>query len=178
MGQGPIGLLFTSLVHRRGANVVVTDTISHRRDLAVKFGAEEAWDPRSTDVVANVKARSGGRGADLVIVATSAPGLVEQAVRCSRPGSKILLFSQTSDKERIEVSGADICVGERTIFGSYSASVDLQSESAELVFSGALPVEDLVSHRVPLNQISAGFDLARHPDEVSLKIIVQPQRWL
>ena len=178
MGQGPIGLLFTSLVRRRGADVVVTDTIARRRDLAVQFGAAEAWDPRSTDVVANVKARSGGRGADLVIVATSVPGLIEQAVRSSRPGSRILLFSQTSDKERIEVSGADICVGERMIFGSYSASVDLQKESADLVFSGALPVEDLISHRVPLNQISAGFDLARHPDEVSLKIIVQPQRWL
>lgn len=178
MGQGPIGLLFTSLVHRSGAEVLVTDTIERRRQLAVQFGAAEAWNPKNTDVVANVKARSGGRGADLVIVATSAPGLIEQAVRSSRPGSRILLFSQTSDKERIEVSGADICVGERMIFGSYSASVDLQKESAELVFSGALPVDDLISHRIPLNQISSGFDLARHPDEVSLKIIVQPQRWL
>jgi len=177
MGQGPIGLLFTSLVSQRGAKVLTTDTISTRLALSVKFGAEEAWDPRKTDVIAKVKAQTGGRGADLVIVATSAPGLVEQAVRCSRPGSKILLFSQTSDKERVEVSGADICVGERTIFGSYSASVDLQKESARLVFSGALPVDDLISHRMPLNQISAGFDLARRPDEVSLKIIVQPQRW-
>jgi L-iditol 2-dehydrogenase len=178
MGQGPIGLMFTSLVRRKGADVLVTDTISRRRELALQFGAREAWDPRFTDVISNVKAHSGGRGADLVIVATSAPGLAEQAVRCSRPGSRILLFSQTSDKERIEVSGADVCVGERTIFGSYSASVDLQKESADLVFSGDLPVEALISHRLPLNQISAGFDLARHPDEVSLKIIVQPQRWL
>jgi len=177
MGQGPIGLLFTSLVRRSGAEVYVTDTIARRRGLAIQFGASEAWNPKGVDVVANVKSHTAGRGADLVIVATSAPGLVEQAVRSSRPGSRILLFSQTSDKERIEVSGADICVGERTIFGSYSASVDLQKESADLVFSGALPVEDLISHRVPLNQISAGFDLARHPDEVSLKIIVQPQRW-
>ena len=89
----------------------------------------------------------------MVIVAVSAPGLVEQAVRCSRPGAKILLFSQTSDKERIEVSGADICVGERLIFGSYSASVDLQKESARLVFSGELPLDALISHRLPLDQI-------------------------
>ena len=178
MGQGPIGLIFTSLVHRTGAAVVATDTISRRRELATRFGAREAWDPRGTDIIGNVKAMSNGRGADLVIVATSAPGLIEQAVRCSRPGSRILLFSQTSDKERIEVSGADICVGERVLFGSYSASVDLQKQSADLVFSGELPVEDLISHRVPLNQICSGFELARHPDEVSLKIIVQPQRWL
>jgi L-iditol 2-dehydrogenase len=89
-----------------------------------------------------------------------------------------LLFSQTSDKERIEISGADICMGERTVFGSYSASVDLQKQSADLVFSGVLPLKELISHRIPLNEIEAGFQLALHPDEGSLKIIVHPQRWL
>jgi L-iditol 2-dehydrogenase len=118
-----------------------------------------------------------GRGADVVFVAVSAPGVVQQAVRLSRPGARILLFSQTSDKERVEVSGADICVGERMLFGSYSASVDLQKESARLVFSGDLPLDELISHRVPLDQIRTGFDLARRPDGQSLKIIVQPQRW-
>ena len=54
-----------------------------------------------------------GRGADLVIMAASAPGIVQQAVACSRPGARILLFAQTSHQERIEVSGADICMGER-----------------------------------------------------------------
>jgi L-iditol 2-dehydrogenase len=74
------------------------------------------------------------------------------------------------------LSGADICVGERTILGCYSASIDVQEESARLVFSGELPVEDLISHRLPLEAISFGIDLALHPDEKSLKIIVQPQR--
>ena len=47
---------------------------------------------------------TGGRGADSVIVAASAPGIVEQAVRYSRPGSRILLFAQTSHQERVELS--------------------------------------------------------------------------
>jgi L-iditol 2-dehydrogenase len=54
--------------------------------------------------------------------------------------------------------------------------VDLQKESAELIFSGAIPVERLVSHRLPLDEIVSGFDRALHPDDKSLKIIVQPQR--
>jgi L-iditol 2-dehydrogenase len=87
------------------------------------------------------------------------------------------LFAQTSHQERIELSGADICVGERTLVGSYSASMDLQKESARLVFSGELPVEELISHRFPLDQIRVGFDLALHPNEESLKIMVLPQRW-
>jgi L-iditol 2-dehydrogenase len=177
LGQGPIGLMFTMLVRRSGATMVATDTMPYRRELAVKFGAAAALDPREPRLEDRILEMTSGRGADAVIIAASAPGIVEQAVRYSRPGARILLFAQTSHQERIELSGADLCVGERTIFGSYSASVDLQEESADLVFSGALPVEDLISHRFPLNQIKAGIDLALHPEPKSLKIIVQPQ-WL
>jgi L-iditol 2-dehydrogenase len=177
LGQGPIGLLFTMLVKRSGATMVATDTMPFRRELAARFGAAAALDPRDPSVLDRIMEMTGGRGADAVIVAASAPGIVEQAVRYSRPGSRLLLFAQTSHKERIEVSGADVCVGERVIFGSYSASVDLQKESADLVFNGLLPVEDLISHRFALNEIRAGIDLALHPEPKSLKIIVQPQRW-
>jgi L-iditol 2-dehydrogenase len=177
LGQGPIGLMFTMLVKRTGARVAATDTIASRLELAERCGATWAWDPAVTDVAARVKELTSGRGADLVIVAASARGIVDQAVACSRPGSRILLFAQTSATERIEASGADICVGERTIFGCYSASIDLQTESARLVFSGEIPVEELISHRLPLVKIRSGFDLALHPGPKSLKIIVQPQRW-
>jgi L-iditol 2-dehydrogenase len=177
LGQGPIGLMFTMLVHRTGVRLAATDTIEARLQLAQRCGAEFAWDPRTVDVAVEVRGMTGGRGADLVIVAASAPGIVQQALACSRPGSRILLFAQTSATERIEASGADICVGERTLFGCYSASVDLQAESARLVFSGDIPVEELISHRLPLVKICSGFDLALHPGPKSLKIIVQPQRW-
>ncbi len=177
IGQGPIGLLFTMLLGRTGATIVTTDTIAARRELSRRCGAQEALDPRETNVEAEVRRLTDQRGADLVIVAASVPGIAEEAIRFSRPGARILLFAQTSETERVEVSGASICVGERSLFGCYSASVDLQKESAELVFSGALPVEELISHRVPLVKIRSGFDLALHPGPESLKIIVQPQRW-
>jgi L-iditol 2-dehydrogenase len=177
IGQGPIGLLFTMLLRRTGATIVTTDTIATRRELSLRCGALEAWDPRQTSVEADVRRLTDQRGADLVIVAASVPGIVVEAIRFSRPGARILLFAQTSETERVEVSGAAICVGERSLFGCYSASADLQKESAELVFSGALPVEELISHRVPLVKIRSGFDLALHPGPESLKIIVQPQRW-
>jgi L-iditol 2-dehydrogenase len=177
LGQGPIGLMFTMLTHRTGARVAVTDTIDARLELASQCGAEFAWDPRKIDVTAEARRLTGGRGADLVIVAASVPGIVDQAMACSRPGSRVLLFAQTSATERIETSGADLCVGERTLFGCYSASIDLQAESAKLVFGGEIPVEALISHRLPLVKICSGFDLALHPGPKSLKIIVQPQRW-
>jgi len=176
LGQGPIGLLFTMLARHAGATVVATDLIDHRRELALRMGAAACWDPRETDIAAEIARLTEGRGADAILVAVSGAGIVESAVACSRPGARILLFSQTSSKERVEVSGADICVGERLIMGSYSASIDLQEESARLVFSGALPVEELISHRLPLEEISRGINMALHPDGGSMKIIIQPQR--
>jgi len=173
IGQGPIGLLFTMLLADRGVRVIASDTIASRLALSLQCGAEASFHPRSSDIAFELKSRTEGRGADLVFVATAAKGLVEQAVAVSRPGAKICLFAQTSDKERIELSGAAVCVGERTLFGSYSASVDLQKESAALVFGNRLPVARLISHRMPLARINEAFNLATHPTGESLKVIVE-----
>jgi L-iditol 2-dehydrogenase len=174
LGQGPIGLIFTMMAKLEGLRAVATDTVRARRELALRFGAEAAFDPHDAAFEEQIRNMTEGRGADLVLIAASAKGIVEQAVRCSRPGARILLFAQTSHQERIEVSGADICMGERTLLGSYSASVNLQKESAELVFSGALPVGELVTHRYPLKEIHTGIERALHPDERSLKIVITP----
>jgi L-iditol 2-dehydrogenase len=174
LGQGSIGLIFTMLARRMGTSVLATDTIASRRELAQRFGAD-AYNPFEGSFEAAVKAGTENRGADAVILAASAPGLVEQALRISRPGAKILLFAQTSSSERIEIPGAAICVGERMLLGSYSADIDLQNESARLVFSGDLPLEQLISHRVPLAEIERGISLCRRPGAESLKVVVRPQ---
>jgi L-iditol 2-dehydrogenase len=177
LGQGPIGLIFTMMVARTDAKIVATDAMPARRRLSREFGAAEAFDPRTEDFDRAVRSMTEGRGADLVIVAASAKGIVEQAVKCSRPGARILLFAQTSHQERVDLSGADICMGERVLCGSYSASVDVQAEGAAMVFNAELNVERLISHRYSLNHINEGIDRALHPDEESLKIVVEPQRW-
>src|SRR5437660_1147358 len=81
-GQGPIGLLFTMLLRESGARVYSTDTFQRRRELSRRFGAIESWHPREIDVVSKLGAATEGRGADLVIVAASAPGIVADAVAC------------------------------------------------------------------------------------------------
>ncbi|MBV9082677.1 MAG: alcohol dehydrogenase catalytic domain-containing protein [Acidobacteriaceae bacterium] len=174
LGQGPIGLVFTMLVRRTGAAVLSTDTVSFRRDVSSRCGAL-AFDPRGDQFETMLRSLTEGRGADAVIVATSAPRIVNEALRISRPGAKILLFAQTSANETVELAGADICVGERVLLGSYSADIDLQSESARLVFSGELAVEQLISDRLPLNEIERGIDIALHPRAESLKVVIHPR---
>ncbi len=174
LGQGPIGLIFTKILLSNGVQPFATDAIEFRRQLSRRFGAR-TYEPHDPALDRDLRSVTGGRGADFVILATSAPGLVEQALRISRPGAKILLFAQTSAAERIECSGADVCVGERMLLGSYSADIDLQSESARLVFDAGLSFDDLISHRVSLDDVDRGIEIAQHPGERSLKVVVHPQ---
>ena len=177
LGQGPIGLLFTMLLARGGREgVYATDMLPIRLEKAQRLGAVEAWNPSTVDVRAELRARTQGRGADVVIVAASAPRIVEEAVQISRPGARIMLFAQTSPQETFRLDGAQVGKDERMVFGSYSASVDLQRESAETVWSSAFPVEELISHELPLGELVRGIELARQPRDGSLKVLVHPQR--
>ena len=176
MGQGPIGLLFTMLLSREpNAGLYATDMLPERLAKSEKLGATAAWDPSRIDLAGELRRLTEGRGADVVIVAASAPGIVEQAVSLTRPGARIMLFAQTSPQETFTLDGAGVCKSERMVFGSYSASVDLQRRSADIVWQNDFLVEELISHTLPLQELERGIEIARRPQDGSLKVIVRPQ---
>ena len=83
-----------------------------------------------------------------------------------------MLFAATSRKDRAELPLAAICVDEKQLIGSYSADIDLQEESARLVFERKLPLRELITHRFPLEGIEDAIALAYQPKPDSLKIVV------
>ena len=176
VGQGPIGLLFTALLRRRGlSRVYVTDRIPERLRLARRLGAGEAW-TAGEEADRGLEHATEGRGADVVIVAASAPGIVEASVGMARRGGRVMLFAQTSPEERFTLDGKSVCAGDRAVFGSYSACADLQAESAQTVWDPAFPVQELVSARFSLDQFERAMDLASRPREGALKLVVSPQQ--
>ena len=176
LGQGPIGLLFTALARRLGVrSVCATDFLESRMEMAERLGADHVWNGAQSDWMDQMRRLTAGRGADIVIVAASAPGIVTEAITASRPGARIMLFAQTAPDEVFELRGADLCAADRTLLGSYSASLDLQEKSAEIVWSEDFPVEELISHRLPLDDLYEGIKLARKPRAGSLKLMVYPQ---
>jgi L-iditol 2-dehydrogenase len=174
IGQGPIGLLLMMLARVDGGRVYASDPMPERRARSVQFGAVEAFDPQSCSLVEEIRARTGGRGADAVLVAVPNPGLVEDALSIARPGGRILLFAHNDPVMRIEFPAAAVGVEEKEILGSYSADVDLQEVSARLVFGRRLPLAGLVTHLFPLEQFARAIDLAAHPVADSCKVVVQP----
>ena len=91
----------------------------------------------SEDPAQRVRELTSGRGADAVILATAGNSLIKPAMYATRPGGRIMLFAQTQRSE-VAIDPAAVCMDEKTLMGSYSASVDLQEENVRLVFSGEL----------------------------------------
>jgi L-iditol 2-dehydrogenase len=173
-GQGPIGLIFTQLVKARGARAVGLDLFKNRRALAKKLGAAWSADPREKSFEKKLRAETEQRGADAAIVAVPSEAAVQQALSVTRPGGKVLLFAHTKRGDAVSLDAGVICVDEKTVLGSYSASVDVTAEVARLIFSRRVKVAPLISHRFELDRIEDAFELAHHPTPESLKIVVKP----
>jgi L-iditol 2-dehydrogenase len=174
IGQGPIGLLLTALAHQAGATVIASDPLPGRRAMGLRFGAGAALDPASGQLDKEVRARTEDRGADVVLLAVPNPQLVGEALALARPGGRVLLFAQNDPLMQIEFPAAAVGVEEKEILGSYSAGIDVQDESAQWVFSRRLPLADLITHRLPLEAIGEALEIAAHPAENSLKVVLIP----
>jgi L-iditol 2-dehydrogenase len=173
IGQGPIGIILGSLAKRAGVRVITSDLFPERLKISKAFGLEETVDVSQTDLVSRIQELTEGRGADAVILAVGGNKLIRPAMDACRPGGRVLLFAQTVHGEAL-IDPAAVCVDEKTLLGSYSASVDLQEDSVRFVFSREMNLEGLISHRFSLEDSLEALNLAAHPQADSLKIVIQP----
>ena len=173
IGQGPIGLILANLAKRAGTRVITSDLYPARLTIAHGFGLNLTIDASKVDAGEAVCGMTEGRGADAVILAVGGSGLIRPAMDATRPGGRVLLFAQTARGE-VTIDPAAVCVDEKALLGSYSASVELQEESVQFVMNREMDLERLISHRFPLQSGVEALNLAAHPRPDSMKIVVQP----
>jgi len=176
IGQGPIGLLLAALARRTGARVLTSDLYPERHALAAKFGLHNPIDAGAEDVVARTKKETEGRGADAVILAVGANALIKTAMDAARHGGKVMLFAQTQHGE-VTIDPGAVCMDEKTLLGSYSASTAILDEVTDLIFGGyrnGFDLTQLISHRFPLEKAMEAIDIASHPKADSMKIMIEP----
>ena len=172
IGQGPIGILLSVLAKRAGASVITSDLHRQRLTISETFGLQNLIDASRTDTVHAVREHTEGRGADAAILAVGGNGLIRTAMDTVRPGGRVLLFAQTVHGDAT-IDPAAICVDEKTLLGSYSASVDLQEESVRFVMNREADLRSLISHRFPLSRSVEALNLAAKPQPDSMKIVIQ-----
>lgn len=173
IGQGPIGIILSVLARKAGAEVITSDLYPERLTISESLGFRDRIEACRQDTVRAVRERTEGRGADAVILAVGSNSLIRPAMDAVRAGGRVLLFAQTQHGEAV-IDPAAVCVDEKSLLGSYSASVDLQQKSIDFVMRKEIDLGRLISHRFSLQDAAKALELAAHPQPASMKIVIQP----
>ncbi len=173
LGSGISGLLHLMLAKALGAGRIVTTDISERRlRAAMSLGADAAIHA-SEDVPARFRALNGGRPADLVIVCAGALSAYRQALLSVDRGGTILCFAPTDPDIELPVPVNDFWRNEIRVLPSYGNAPHDAAVAIELIRSGRVPVEKMITHRLSLAEAGLGFKLVAEAGE-AIKVILYP----
>jgi len=173
IGSGISGILHIALAKARGAEcIAVADINKNRLPWAKKFGADIVTE--DSDTIADTLVEKTGRKADIVILTTGHPAAVQAGFEAAEEGATILLFAPSDPDTTIQIDINKLFFKhDRTVATTYANSPDDLKVALTLIAEKNVPVTDMITHRIPLEEIQYGFDLVQNGTE-SLKVIVEP----
>jgi L-iditol 2-dehydrogenase len=173
MGSGPIGLFHLQLSLLAGARtVIVSEPSAPRRAVASTFGAHITVDPTTEDLPAIVAVATGGLGVDSIIICIGVPRLVNDALTIARQGGRINIFAGLSAKGWAEVEANLIHYKELEVTGTANSRRADYQTALQLIESGRIKVDTMVTDRFPLRSAHAALDKAASGE--GIKIAVMP----
>jgi L-iditol 2-dehydrogenase len=165
VGCGVMGLLNLAAARALGAGrLVAVEPDPSRRQRAMAFGADDALTHEAAD-------RELRHAADFVVIGPGQPEVIRQALAYVRPGGTALLFAPTPAGVRTDLDLHDLYFREVSLVPSYSCGPDDTRQAYELLRSGGVRVESLVTHRLPLERVQEAYDTARRGG-AALKVLV------
>ena len=168
LGGGPIGLMFMGLAKAAGARVIASEPIALRREVAKACGADLVVDPTRDDIVKVVKEETGGAGAD--VVGEFVGHVLDVCVEIAKFAGRILVVGCDA-LARPEINQVRIMFEELQIIGAVLPRFTF-SRALKTLEEGLLPMDKIVSHRLPLNQVHEGMQLIR--DGKAVKVVLCP----
>ena len=174
VGAGPIGCMHIGIARSFGAKKVIMVEINQERlDAAEQFGADAYVNPASDDLVKVVMDETGGRGADVVIVAAPAVKAIEQAVSILGFRGRLNCFGGLpKDKPFIKLDGNVIHYKELFIHGTSGSRPEHNRKALELFAAGKVDAKQFISNRFPLEKITEAIDAVKSGK--GLKSVVNP----
>jgi threonine dehydrogenase-like Zn-dependent dehydrogenase len=145
---------------------LAVDPIPPRRALAERLGVSISVAP--DDAALALAGSSDGRGADVAVLTAGAPALVRAAFGWVRDGGAVHLFVGEGEGP---LPVGDLYRRELTLTATYSSSPADLAEAFDLIRSGAIRVDELCSHRLPLERLAEAVDLMERRE--ALKVFVE-----
>jgi len=172
LGAGSNGLMLAQLAQQRGAvPVMIVDPIAYRRQRALDVGIDYALDPQTGTVVDQIHALNDRRKPDVVIVTPSSISAMQQGIELVGPGGTVLLFAPPPPEALLPVTPNTLFFQEISLRTSYSAGPYETRHALDLLRSGRIRPESVITHRFPLKDAVRAFQLVAKPGD-ALKVVV------
>ncbi|HXA60387.1 MAG TPA: zinc-dependent dehydrogenase [Streptosporangiaceae bacterium] len=175
IGAGPIGCLHVRMARAHGAGRVFLVELNAARlaQAADLVKPDEAICADGIDVVAAVLDLTGGRGPDVVITAAAAGAAQEQALAMAARRGRISFFGGLpKDNPVIACDSNLVHYRELTIIGANGSSPAHNAEALALIATGRVRVDDLITHRLPLESTLDALGIVSRGEAV--KVTIQP----
>jgi threonine dehydrogenase-like Zn-dependent dehydrogenase len=173
IGAGPIGNLHVQMLRLCGAApIIVADLSEERCRMALEAGADAAIsDPAR--LKAEVMARTGGRGADVVIESVGSPRLYALAFDLIRKGGHVAFFGITGPGESVPVDILRTVLEENSLKGSVAGMGEDMHDALALLAHGRFQTAAFTGAAWPLKDIQTAFDtLADRPRDLKTQITI------
>ena len=172
VGSGMIGVLIVQVLNDKGSrNIVAVDVDPQKLALAQRLGARHTLNPNERDVAAEVRAISGGKGADVSFEVVGVGDTVVSAIRSVRKGGTVVLVGNLSPK--VDLPLQEVVSREISVFGSCASSGEIP-ECIDLVARGVVDVDPIISLKAPLDEGPELFARLYRGDKTLMKVIIQP----
>lgn len=170
-GVGPIGLMHMQVAKAFGCQVIVSDPVPERLEKAKELGADWVVNPNLTDVTQFVKQVTDGWGVDAAVVTVGSARLVESVIPMLAPGGRLNIFAGIYPKDTLQIDPNLIHYGEFILTGSADSTPKNMNKALEMIETGKVNTETLISHMLPLEELGKGFEIVRNRQ--GLKVMLE-----
>jgi len=173
LGHGPLGCLLAMVAASRKCRVIVVGKTGWRLERVRALGVADCLDATaSTDVVADLRAMTGGRGADVTIDATGRPEVWEQAMAAVGRGGSVVFFGGCAPGTSVTVDTRRAHYEELTLVGAFHHTPELIRQAIEALEAGVIKPDGLVTHAMALTDVRHALELMAKGE--ALKVLIEP----
>jgi len=181
-GAGPIGLMAAQWAQMMGAGqVILFDLIPEKLDMAEQLGFELAFNARDVDPVQKVNELTGGHGAEVCIEGAGVPITLNQAMAAARVGGRVVIMGNPSADVTLPAALISQAMRrELDILGTWNSTFSAAGNNDDwravlaAAASGAIDLDSLVSHRIPLEKANEALVMMRDQSQFFAKVLIQP----
>ncbi|HEC87898.1 MAG TPA: alcohol dehydrogenase [Thermoplasmata archaeon] len=173
IGSGITGLLHIKLLKAMKAKkIFAVDINEYRMKKAKEFGADLVLHAKD-DIVKKIRDVNNEYLADMVITCTGSPSAVLQAINAVEKGGMILLFAPTQPGIKIPIHVFELWNKGVTVTSTYAGSPKDIKEAIEILKSRKIGVDDMITHRLPIEKTQLGFQIVAKAEN-SIKVVIEP----